>query len=148
MRTSILGIASVILVVSSGPGAAGQERENPVNGRAIANLLIAVKSDNAGLRESAAFLLGEFKSERAVIPLMGMLKEDQRPSARAVAALALCRIGDERGVFAIRRAVRFDEDQGVKELCAWYYNEYVEPGTYAFIAKPEGAPAMAGEFTE
>jgi hypothetical protein len=71
---------------------------------------------------------------------MALLKSDHRPSTRAVAALALCRIGDERGLFAVRRAVKFDGNMEVKGLCAWYYNEYVEPGTYAFIMTLEGAP--------
>jgi hypothetical protein len=149
MRTIILVLVAAVLAVGIAPAASGQEHKNPAVCRAIPNLLLAIQSDNAGLRESAAFFLGEYKCRRAVIPLMAMLKSDLRPSTRAVAALALCRIGDERGLFAVRRAVQFDDNIGVKGLCAWYYNEYVEPGSYAIIMKSEETPpALAKQLAE
>ena len=149
MRTCLLVVVLAVLVVGLSPAAVGQDYKNPAICRAIPNLLVSIQSDNAGLRESAAYFLGEYKCKRAVIPLMAMLKSDPRPSTRAIAALALCRIGDERGLFAVRRAVKFDANQGVKGLCAWYYNEYVEPGSYAFIMKSEEAPpALATQLAE
>lgn len=111
--------------------------------KAVPNLLVAIQSDNAGLRESAAFLLGEFKCTKAVIPLMEMLKSNSRESTRIVAALALCRIGDSRGVFAVKRAVTFDDSPKVRSLCAWYYNEYYEPGSYAFVPNAPSTPVVA-----
>jgi hypothetical protein len=94
------------------------------------NLLIGVASDNQGLRESAACMLGELKSDNAVIPLMEMLRDGETESSRIVAALALCRIGDLRGVYAVKRATTFDSSEKVQQRCAWFYNEYVHPGTF------------------
>ena len=150
MRTILVVTALAVLAVGSTPVAVGQEQQNPAICRAIPNLLIAIESDNQGLRESAAFFLGEYKCRRAVIPLMAMLKDDPNPSTRALAALALCRIGDERGLFAVQRAVRFDDNVGVKELCAWYYNEYVAPGSFAFVveSEEETSPALATQVAE
>jgi hypothetical protein len=149
MRTSILILVAAVLAAGFAPAASGQEHKNPAICRAIPNLLLAIQSDNAGLRESAAYYLGEYKCRRAVIPLLAILKNDPRPSTRAVAALALCRIGDERGLFAVRRAVLFDDNIGVKGLCAWYYNEYVEPGSYAIIMRSEGTPpTLATQFAD
>jgi hypothetical protein len=142
MRTSLVAAVMAVLAAGFAPLAAGAENRNPAICKAIPNLLVAIQSDNAGLRESAAYFLGEYKCRKAVIPLMAMLKSDPRPSTRAVAALALCRMGDERGLFAVRRAVQFDENPRVKGLCAWYYNEYVEPGSYAFIMKSDEAPPV------
>ncbi len=97
------------------------------------NLLIGLNSDNLGLRESAACMLGEFGSSKAVAPLMAMLHNGPE-SSRIVAALALTQIGDPIGTYAVRQAVKFDDSPRVQQLCAWYYAQYVEPGSFEFIA--------------
>lgn len=100
---------------------------------AVENLMIGLASDNLGLRESAAFMLGELKADAAVIPLMEMLRSDDHESSRVVAALALCRIGEGRGVYAVKRAASFDESETVARRCAWFYDQYVHPGSFDFI---------------
>jgi HEAT repeat protein len=101
---------------------------------AIVNLMIGLKSDNLGLKQSAAYMLGELKAKEAVVPLMALLRSEEPECCRIVAALALCRIGDERGVFAVKRAVKFDESVAVAQKCAWFYEQYVQPGTYGFVS--------------
>jgi hypothetical protein len=98
------------------------------------NLLIGLQSDNQGLRESAAYMLGEIGSTRAVVYLMDMLHNSPEESSRIVAALALCRIGDARGTYAVRRATSFDPSESVQKKAAWFYNEYVQPGSFGFAA--------------
>ena len=97
--------------------------------RTIQSLLLGINSDNFGLRTSAANMLGELKCEKAVIPLMRMLKSEDRESARIVAALALLKIGNEKGIFAIKQAIRFDDSKRVRRLCANFYNEYLQKST-------------------
>lgn len=129
-------IALLVALAVGGRAVANDVEDKKAEARKCAatpNLLIAIQSDNAGLRESAAYLLGEFKCPEAVIPLMGLLHRDERASTRAVAALALCWIGDARGLYAVKQAVRFDDDQSVRLRCAWYYNEYVQGNTFAFV---------------
>jgi hypothetical protein len=108
--------------------------------RAEATLLQGLASDNEGLRESAAYMLGELKSDKAVIPLMGILRCESCSTGRVVAALALCRIGDPRGVYAVKQAVQFDDDAAVQQRCAYFYNEYVQAGTFNFtsVESPAG----------
>jgi hypothetical protein len=101
---------------------------------AEANLLAGLGSDNLGLKESSAYMLGEIKSERAVVPLMSLLKNSDRESTRIVAALALCRIGDARGVYAVKQASRFENSDFVAQRCAWFYDQYVNPGSFNFVA--------------
>jgi hypothetical protein len=96
------------------------------------NLLIGLSSDNLGLKESSAFMLGEIKSSKAVVPLMQMLRESPNESSRIIAALALCRIGDARGAYAVKRATSFDDSEVVQKRCAWFYNEYVHDGSFDF----------------
>ena len=81
------------------------------------NLLEGVKSDNLGLKVSAAYFLGERKSQKSVIPLMKILREDKSPEARIMAALSLFKIGDERGLFAVKQAIKFDDNDQVKKMC-------------------------------
>lgn len=138
--------AVTLALFSAVPANAGEPTSKEIEARkckAIPNLLIAIQSDNAGLRESAAFLLGEFKCTEAVIPLMAILHGSDRESSREVAALALCRIGDERGLYAVKRAVTFDQSNTVRSRCAWFYNQYVENGTFAFLPSESGPRQVA-----
>ena len=105
-----------------------------------AKLLDDVSCDNCQQKENAIYDLGELRSARAVIPLMGVLHSDAEESSRIVAALALCRIGDARGTYAVKRAASFDSSEKVRTLAAWFYNTYVQEGSFEF--RPS-APAMA-----
>ena len=100
--------------------------------RAVENLLIGANSVNDGLRKSSIHMLGQMEAEDAVIPLMLVLHSDTNEKSRIAAAWALCKIGDSRGTYAVKQAVRFDESLKVRMHCAWYYNLYVIDGTFAF----------------
>jgi len=89
------------------------------------NLIVGVKSDILGLKVSASYYLGERKSSSGVIPLMHVLRSDESPEARIMAALSLFKIGDETGIFAIKRAIEFDENEQVKNMCAIFYQMYI-----------------------
>jgi hypothetical protein len=89
------------------------------------NLLIGLMSENEGLKTSSAYLLGEIKSTKAVIPLLSMLHQAKDKNIRILAALSLLNIGDERGLYAIKRAIIFDEDQSVRKMCTKFYNSYL-----------------------
>jgi HEAT repeat protein len=99
---------------------------NKINDYTVASLIVGVNSDNFGLRTSSAYMLGELKCEKGVIPLMRMLKSEDREDARIVAALALLKIEDAKGMFAIKQAIRFDESERVKRLCTKFYNAFLE----------------------
>ena len=85
------------------------------------NYLMGVKSDNMGLRVSATYYLGERESAKAVIPLMDMLHKDKSPEARIMAALSLFKIGDARGIYAIKGAMTEDNDERVRNMCKIFY---------------------------
>ena len=92
---------------------------------AIQNLLIGLDSDNIGLTSSSAFYLGELNSTEAVIPLMKMLRNAEQEELRISAALALFKIGDARGIYAVKRAIIFDESERVSDICQKFYNAYL-----------------------
>jgi HEAT repeat protein len=137
MKKVLIPIAAMLLVSSAVAGETSQA--SATSARAEQNLLVGLASENIGLQESAAYMLGEMSSDRAVIPLMRMLRSE-RESARIVAALALCRIGDARGVYAVKRASSFDESAQVRQRCAWFYEQYVAPGSFAFAPEAPTAP--------
>jgi HEAT repeat protein len=128
---SITAIAVVLALPANASDLKKQIGEKRYN-MAVENLLLALKSDNSGLTRSSAYVLGELEAAEAVIPLMEALRNSPDESLRIAAAWSLCRIGDARGVYAVRMAVRFDDSKRVQAHCAWYYNLYIQNGTFAF----------------
>lgn len=90
------------------------------------NLLEGVKSANLGLKVSASYYLGERESNDAVIPLLNVLHTDKSCEARIMAALSLFKIGDSRGIYAIKRAAEYDEDERVRRICSIFYNMHLK----------------------
>ena len=89
------------------------------------SLLSGISSDNKGLQSGCAFMLGEVSCDKGVIPLLRILHDDAKEEARILAALSLYKIGDSRGIFAIKQAIRFDDSQRVRRLCQIFYNAYL-----------------------
>ena len=107
------------------------------------NLFNGLSSENLGLQRGCALMLGMIQSKRAVIPLMNVLHNNADENTRIAAAWALCKVGDARGVYAVKMAVKYDECTKVQATCAWYYENYVKQGTFTF-AQPE-PPAIAAK---
>lgn len=116
----------VLISLSSFSAFAGNNHGNKVKDATVASLIMGINSDNYGLRTSSALMLGELKCEQGVIPLLRMLKSEEREDARIAAALALLKIGNTKGIFAIKQAIRFDQSERVRRLCTHFYNSYIE----------------------
>lgn len=132
MKTIIALFAAALVVLS--PVLAG-EHETTTFDRAVAvkNLLNNLNSENKGVRESSASMLGDLKAEEGAMPLIAMLQNDPNESSRIVAALSLSKIGEARGTSAVRQAVRSDESRLVRLLCAWFTNQYTKPEPFEII---------------
>jgi len=89
------------------------------------NLLIGSKSCNKGLCGSCVYMMGELCCNESVIPLLSLLHNSECEEIRILAALSLCKIGDARGIYAVKRAALFDESQRVKRLCNLFYKATV-----------------------
>lgn len=89
------------------------------------NLLVGMNSDNLGLQVSCAYFLGEMKSDRAIIPLLKMLKSGGTEEERIMAALSLAKIKSERGLFAIKQRIKFDDSKRVQRLCEIFYTNHL-----------------------
>jgi hypothetical protein len=138
MKKSIVLFTSLLVIAYAFPAIA-QEAVLPPNankGLIEDNLFIGIASDNLGLQRSCALMLGTIQSNRAVIPLMSVLHTNADENMRVAAAWALCKIGDTRGVYAVKMAVKYDECTKVQATCAWYYENLVKQGTFTFT-QPE-----------
>lgn len=123
--TTILLLFVFLLFVSFGLAAEPVKEVRTIKrDLAIQNLLIGLESGNSGLTSSSAFYLGELNSDEAVIPLMKILRSSDKEELRISAALALLKIGDARGIYAIKRAIKFDESERVSKMCEKFYNSY------------------------
>ena len=119
MKISIISAAAILILFSSALYSQDSIKVVPkLSDEEIElNYLAGANSDNLGLQVSAAYYLGERKSTKAVIPLMKILRESESVEARIMAALSLYKIGDNRGVHAIKQAIRFDDNEQVKKMC-------------------------------
>ncbi len=118
---------AILIATSTLLGYAADPSSKPYNQPlAEQNLLVGVATDNLGLRLSAASILAEVGTSKSVIPLMAMLHNGCEEE-RIVAALALSKIHDERGEYAVMRTAKFDPSEKVQRMAAWYYNEYAVP---------------------
>ena len=132
MKSMLVAGAAMLVATLAYAGPGEMYRSAPDDELTEAKLLDDVSCDNCQTKENAIYDLGELRSEKAVIPLMAVLHSDQDESSRIVAALALCRIGDARGTFAVKRAARFDSSEKVRTLAAWFYTTYVQEGSFEF----------------
>lgn len=122
--------ALVILLVIS---IKAESNSDVKKGNAIKNLSLGLSSENSGLRVSSALVLAQLidtnflnedQTKTGVIPLMKMLNKGNSDEERIAAALALYKIGDNRGIFKLKASAKFDESKRVKDICYKLYYEF------------------------
>ena len=126
-RLFVLSVAAIFVLITSTIFAGETEKaKSTLTYEQIEdNLLAGLKTDNLGLNVSCAYMLGNMKSDRAVIPLMKMLRCEKDERAQLMAALSLMKIGDERGIFLIKRLAKFSDCERVKCMCERFTNVYL-----------------------
>lgn len=87
--------------------------------------LEGLTSDNEGVQTSAAVFLGYLKSEKAVLPLMKLMRDGNSDEARIIAALSLVRIGKEQGVYMVGRTSLFNSSDRVRKIAEKFYNQFM-----------------------
>ena len=89
------------------------------------NLLAGIKSDNIGLRTSSAYFLGEMKSDRALIPLLKLVKNGETEEARIIAALSLYKIESKIGMYSLKYLAETDDSELARQVFTRIYKKYV-----------------------
>ena len=88
-----------------------------------------LNSDNTGLIAGCAYMCGELRCERSIIPLMKMLHNSDSEELRILAALSLYKIGDARGIYAIKQSIIYDESKRVRRICDIFFKAYLSGDT-------------------
>jgi len=121
MKKSLFVFALVSLLGVQAFAISSPKNVTSLKQSSVVSLLEGVKSENSGLRAGSAYMLGEFQSADAVLPLMELFNTSDVRGERIAAALALTKIGDERGIKVIEFAAKHDADPVVKNLCEKFY---------------------------
>jgi HEAT repeat protein len=85
-----------------------------------------LNSDNLGLQAGCVYMIGELCLQRSVVTLLKMLHNCPSEELRILAALSLYKIGDSRGIYAIKQSIKFDESKRVQRMCEIFYKAYVQ----------------------
>lgn len=99
---------------------------NSTNDACIKSLFQGINSNNEGLKAGCAYMFGELSCDKAVISLLEILHNNPKEELRILAALSLFKIGDSRGIFAIKQAIKFDESERVSRLCEGFYKTFLK----------------------
>jgi len=121
-RISVLSLA-ILLSINIALAAKGNIGNKNIE-NSEKSLLAALESDNIGLSTSSIQILGELNSNRAVLPLLRILHNCENVESRIAASLALYKIGDKRGIFALKMASKFDNSERVRKMCSNFYTQY------------------------
>ena len=83
-------------------------------------------SDNIGLQAGCAYMIGELNCQRSVITLLKMLHNSSSEELRILAALSLYKLGDSRGIYAIKQSIKYDESERVQRMCEIFYKAFIQ----------------------
>ena len=88
-----------------------------------------LNSDNDGLKAGCIYMVGEMRYQRSVVALLKILHSNQSEELRILAALSLYKIGDSRGIFAIKKSIIYDESKRVQQVCELFYRATLQRET-------------------
>lgn len=88
------------------------------------NLIKGIKSDNTGLQTSCAYFLGEMKSDKAMIPLLKLVKHGSTEESRIIAALSLYKIHSKIGMCQLKGLAKTEKSELVRKVFDRIYKKY------------------------
>ena len=98
----------------------------PTKEACIKSLLEGLQTENLGLQAGCTYMLGELCCNRGVVTLLDILHNNSSEELRILAALSLYKIGDSRGIYAIKQSIKYDESDRVSRLCEKFYRAYMQ----------------------
>lgn len=127
MHTFLALILFLLVLSQAGySGNAAKAKANFNSEVVIENLINGVESEYTGLQVSAAQMLGDLRADESVIPLLRLFNNSENSGVKIAAALSLLKIGDERGIKAIKYSALYADDPHVKNMCHRFYQCYTE----------------------
>ena len=126
MKSSIILFAVSLLLILSFPILPQETAfDNSSNMEAcFKTLQQGINSDNLGLKAGCVYMVGEVECQKSVVCLLRILHSDAPEELRILAALSLYKIGDARGIYAIKQAIKYDGNKRVRRMCEIFYSAY------------------------
>ena len=119
-------ILAVVLGVTFGFATPSEDDNNNVNWtKAEQNYIQALKSDNNGVKVSAATYIRKYNLTGAVEELKTLLAKENADNVKMSGALALISIGGDEGRTAIEKALATEENEIVTEFYKSILNNQV-----------------------
>lgn len=141
MKTLALILLISSLMVAPLLAAGAESAKTTHRSAIIGSLNMGVKSDNDGLRTSAAVVVkqlidnsiiraDEFSS--LMIPLLRMLENGKTEEERIAAAVALGSLDNAIGIYRLRGSAKFDESEKVRSVSKnlYYFYHIAHHSTY------------------
>ncbi len=114
----VVYILITIFLVTTVQAQENEFKQLPNKERAIQNLVMGIQSDNAGLKRSCIYFAGKYEVSEVVNELIELLGKEKDSSTKKVIALVLYKIGDQKGINAIKKLAQTDSDSKVRNLCS------------------------------
>ena len=117
-------ILLMVLLFSSSIFATGfnLDKDHPKFETVEKNLIVNTESGNLGVLTSSIYMLGEIKSEKAVIPLVKILRNSESEELKILSALSLTKIGTPYSRYIVKRVGELSEDKKTSEMLIKFYN--------------------------
>jgi HEAT repeat protein len=121
----ILAAILFLLLVTDTFGQHQKVSDLAKNKFALQNLEMGIKSENAGVRESAIYFAGQYRFIDTEDALIEQLKVEKESDIRVLIGLALFRMNSEKGMNELQNLASNDENPRVRRMSYAIYNEYL-----------------------
>ena len=125
---SLILLSSVQIIPQETANQKSSEKE-----ACIKTLMQGLNTENLGLQAGCVYMLGEVCCDKSVVKLLDILHNGKTEELRILAALSLYKIGDTRGLFAIKQAIRFDDSERVSRMCEIFYKAHLKENTVQIV---------------
>ena len=98
-----------------------------LTGTDLKKLIICIESENDGVRSWGVYFAGKYQVAGATDFLIKVLNKDSNLCIRKLAAYALYRIGDSKGLRSLKDSADFNESTDMRKLCLTLYYASLSP---------------------
>ncbi len=124
---------TVLVLMSTAIFAQNRNAELSFGKNGVANLRMAIESENPGLRKSAIYFAGKYQLEALVETLMKELENEDNAEMKYLISVTLYKIGKENGIYKVKELSETDTNPKVRRLAEAIVNQYAleKAGTFA-----------------
>ncbi len=96
-----------------------------LNKNSSQSLVMAIHSDNIGVRESSIYLVGKYRISDLENELISQLKVEKDSDIKVLIGLALFRMNSEKGMKELQMLTSKDENPRVRKMSNAIYKEFL-----------------------